>query len=123
MPGTMKTKHVYTYYVDEAELELTCPWYAEEVLHEVLISKQYIIFGVLGLDLEMPVTTNLDSEVAEDLVEAWRNDDMFGYGVWIYDVNGHLITRDDECWGLAGREYAEQELKVAVDRAVARYKK
>lgn len=118
MSGTMTTKHVYTYYVDEAELEVECPWYAEEVSHEVLISEKCVILGVLGIDPDYPDVAGLDVVIADDVITAWYHNNMFGYGVWVYDVNGHLITRDDECWGLVGREYAEQELKAAVDRVV-----
>ena len=119
MSGTMTTKRVYTYCVDEAELEVECPWYAEEVLYEVLISENCIILGVLGIDPEYPDVAGLDVVTADDLITAWNHNNMFGYGVWVYDINGHLITRDDECWGLIGREYAVQELKDAFDRVVA----
>lgn len=120
----MKSVTKFYYHVDEADLDVECPWYAEQVVHEILIPERCVILGVLAVDYDEPnPREEFPDSCTETMDQQWLNDEVFGYGVWVYDVRGNLITRDDECWGLYGEDYALSELKDAFDRVAKSYKK
>ena len=119
MSGQMKAITKYVYKVEEAEITVECPWYADEVVHEVLISENCIVLGVLTVDYSTENPRECYPNACDEkMYQQWRDNDIWGYGVWVYDTSGKLICCDDECWGFYGAGYARTELKDAFDRAV-----
>lgn len=56
---------------------------------------------------------NLRLEAMEEVLRAFFDGEVYGYVVQTRDEGGEWADTDDSCWGLIGREHAENSAREA----------